>query len=276
MALFLTPEEMFDLPLDGKPNVDREGKVDNSRITHWFGNLAYVLVGVVFKIAFRYSIKNREIIRQFKAKSGCIIIANHESYLDAAFMFLAPRPSQWTRLMARDNLFDKKNKPLDQIFARVGAFPVSRDSADRTTIKRAVKMIKRGEIVGIMPEGTRRGKGTAKLSLHSGFTLIAKMANDAPIVPCALKNVGKIKRKGERLRFPKVEIEFGKPLYLSDFDDFEKKERLQACAWYAMREVFAMRDDIEPNEVDMLSLFPGSVDYKDYFLNNPRKLRDKN
>ena len=270
MSLFLSTEEMFDLPLNGKPDTDKQGNVIKKRVTHWFGNLAFVIVGLAMKIAFRYKVINKSAIRSFKRKSGCIVIGNHESYLDAAFMFLSPRPSQWIRLMARENLFEN-NRLLGQIFARAGAFPVARDSADRTTLKRAVKMLKRGEVVGIMPEGTRRGKGTAELALHSGFTLIAKMAGDAPIVPCALRNVGKIKRKGERLRFPKVEVEYAEPLYLSDFDDFEKKERLEACAWYAMREVFAIRDKVSPNDVDMKTLFPESFDYSEYFLNNPRR-----
>lgn len=273
MSIFLTVDEMFDLPLDGKFNVDKNGNVDKRRITHWFGNFAYVVVGLAMKVAFRYSVINKHAIRQFKRKRGCIVVANHESYLDAAFMFLAPRPVQAVRMMAKESLFDKGNGLLAQIFARAGAFPVARDSADRTTLKRAVKMIKRGEIVGIMPEGTRRGKGTTELALHSGFALIAKMANDAPIIPCALRNVGEIKRKGRRVHFPKVEVEFGEPLYLSDFEDFEKKERLEACSWYAMREVFAIRDKVSPNFVDMKALFPKSNDYSSYFQNNPRNIK---
>ena len=259
--MFLRTEEMFDLPLDGEFNVDKQGKVIHRRITHWFSWFAYVIVGFAFKIAFRYSIKNKSKVTNFKDKRGCIIIANHESYLDAAFMFLALRPKCHPRIIAREDLFNGKTAFTRQILTRAGAFPVSRDSADRTSLKRAVKMLKRKEMVFIMPEGTRRGKGTKDIAIHSGFSFIAKMAGDAPIIPCAFRNVGRIKQKGKMMRFPKVEIEFGDPILLSDFDALEKKQRLEACSWYCMREVFAMRDKIDNKDVDMLSLFPDDTDY---------------
>lgn len=267
---FLTCEEMFDLPLNGKFDETRDGEVIHKRITHWFANLAWVIVGLAFKIAFRYRVVGKENLHAFHGKKGCIVIGNHTSYLDAAFMYICPRPKEYVRIMARENLYQRKPNIVGQIFARVGSFPVSRDSADRTSLKRAVKMIKRGEYVGIMPEGTRRGKGTAELSLHSGFALIARMADDAPIIPCALINVGDIKRKGQPLKFKKVTVIYGDPILLSDFDDFEKKERLQACAWYGMRQVFALKDGVDPKDVDMVSLFPEEPDLTQYFEEHPR------
>ena len=261
MSFFLRTEEMFDLPFDCKPAEQNEAGTKHKRITRWFSWFAFIVVGLAFKIAFRYKIINKEKVTDFKGKRGCIIIANHESYLDAAFMFLSLRPKCCPRIIARESLFRGKSFLQRQILSRAGAFPVSRDSADRTSLKRAVKMLKRGEMVYIMPEGTRRGKGSAELSLHSGFSFIAKMAGDSPIIPCAFRNVGKIKEKNKFIRFPKVEIEFGDPLFVSDFNEAEKKDRLPACSWYAMREVFALRDKIDREKVDMKSLFPKDDDY---------------
>lgn len=269
---FLTCEEMFDLPLNGKLNVDENSKPVHKRITHWFGNIVWFLLGLIAShIVFRHRIIGKENLRAFRKKKGCIVIANHTSYMDAFFLYISARPRQWLRIMARENLYQRDPNIVGQMFARAGSFPVSRDSADRTSLKRAVKMIKRGECVGILPEGTRRGgKGTAELSLHSGFALIARMAGDAPIVPCALVNVDKIKQKGQHVRFPKITIKFGAPILLSDFDDFEKKDRLDACAWYGMREVFAMRDGIAPERVDMKALFPNNRDFSEEFAAAPR------
>lgn len=259
----LRTEEMFDLPFDGEFNVDKEGIPIKRRITHWFSWLAFFVLGFVAKVAFRYKVINKRIVTDFKDKRGCIIIANHESYLDAVFAFLGPRPKCCPRIVARETLFEGKPWIARQIIARAGAFPISRETSDRKSLKRAVKMLQRKEMVTIMPEGTRRGRGTADLSLHSGFAFIAKMAGDAPIIPCAFRNVGKIKKKGERLHFPKVEIEYGEPILLSDFDCFEKKDRLAICSWWAMREVFALRDAIKPEQVDMKALFPNDIDYSD-------------
>ena len=254
---------MFDLPLDGEFNTDKEGNVIKRRITKWFSWLAFIICGFVCKIAFRYKIINKHYVTDLKDKTGCVIVGNHESYLDAVFMFLSTRPKRCPRIVARENLFVGKSAIVRHILARAGAFPISRDSADRTALKRAAKMLKRKEVVCIMPEGTRRGRGTADLSLHSGFVFIAKMGGDVPIVPCAFRNVGDIKRKGERLRFPKVELEFGEPVYFSDFKQFDKKDRMEICSWYVMRQVFAIKNKCKPQDVDMKALFPNDTDYSD-------------
>ena len=129
-------------------------------------------------------------------------------------------------------------------------------------------MLKNGEIVGIMPEGSRRGKGSAVPRVHGGAALIARMGK-APILPMAVHNVDKVKRKGERLRFPKVTVEFGNPIMLSDFDFLPKDERLDACTWYALRECFAMFQHVAPEDVDMAALFPEDKDFTSAFAEHP-------
>lgn len=262
MSIFLKTEDMWDMPLNGERKVTDDG-VPEKHITHWFGNLAYVLVGIFCKICWRFKYHNLEKLRAFKGKRGAIVIANHTSFVDAACLYLSARPSQWIRPMARENLFN--NKLLGQIISRVGGFPVKRDSSDRSSLKRAVACIKRGEIVGIMPEGTRRGVGTAEIKLHAGVAFIAKMAKNAPIIPLGIRGCDKIKPKGSRMHFNEVEMFFGDPILLSDFDMFEKSDRLAACTWYAMREVFALRDGVSPESVDMKALFPNDKDFTEEF-----------
>ena len=121
-------------------------------------------------------------------------------------------------------------------------------------------MLKRGESVGIFPEGTRRDRGTAAPELHGGAAFIARMGK-APIVPSSIRNVDAIKRKGERMHFPKVTVVFGAPIYLEDFDFLPKEDRLDAVSWYAMRECYALRDNVSREEVDMKALFPEARDF---------------
>ena len=83
----------------------------------------------------------------------------------------------------------------------------------------------------------------------------------APIVPSSIRNVDAIKRKGERMHFPKVTVVFGAPIYLEDFDFLPKEDRLDAVSWYAMRECYALRDNVNREEVDMKSLFPEARDF---------------
>ena len=260
MSLFMPMSEMWDLPLPGKRG--------ERHIPHWFGNLAFVVVGLICKICWRYKVEGREQLRAFKDKSGVLLVSNHTSFLDVVFMYLSCRPSQWVRLMGRDSLFDNAGGLLGQALSRAGAFPVKRDSADRSAIKRATRMLKNQEIVGILPEGTRRGRGTAEMKLHSGAAFIAKMGK-APILPMTVRNAELVKQKGKFVRFPKISVEFGTPILVGDFDFLPKEERLDACTWYAMRECFALSRRIPADQVDMHELFPSAKDYSAAFAEHP-------
>lgn len=260
MSLFIPYEKMWDMPLGGNSG----GK----QIPHWFGNVAYVVVGAVCKVLFRYRVDGRDNLRAFKGRSGAVVVCNHTSYLDVAFVYLAARPSQWVRLIGRESLFEAGHGLLGQILSRVGAFPIKRDSADRTAIKRAARDLKNGELVGIFPEGTRRGKSNKVPKLHAGAAFIAKMGK-APLLPMTVRNAELVKQKGKFVRFPKITVEYGSPVLLSDFDGLPKEERLDACTWYVMRECFAMFYGARPEDVDMAALFPEAKDYSSYFQQNP-------
>lgn len=260
MGLFLPYERMWDMPLGGIST--------QKQIPHWFGNLAYVVVGGVCKLLFRYRVDGRSTLRAFQGKCGAVVVCNHTSFLDVAFIYLSARPKQWIRLMGRDSLFDNAHGLVGQILSRVGAFPIKRDSADRVAIKRAARMLKNRELVGILPEGTRRGKGTLAPKLHSGAAFIARMGH-APILPMTVRNAEDVKRKGQRIRFPKITVEYGTPILLEDFDFLPKEERLDACTWYAMRECFALSARIPADEVDMRALFPDAQDLAAVFREHP-------
>ncbi len=283
MSFFLKQEDMWDMPLTARVELDAEGATpakttsqkntkSQKRIPHWFGNLCYVIFGALTKLFFRYRVDNREKLRAFQ-DLGLVLVCCHTSFLDVVFIYLAARTKQWVRLMGRDSLFTKAGGLLGQVLSRVGAFPIKRDSADKTAIKRAAKMLKSGEIVGILPEGTRRGKGNKKPILHMGAGFIAKMGH-APMMPMCVRNVELVKQKGKCFRFPRVSVEYGDPIVLSDFNFVEKKDRLEAYTWYAMRECFALRFQIAREDVDMTALFPDCKDYRQVFLNHPVPVHD--
>lgn len=259
--MFSVHEEFWDRPCMG-----------NDQTNHVPRFLIYIIAGIlnfVFCVFFRMKIENQEVIDKFKGKTtGAVLIAPHYSYLDVIVAFLSVRPRAWLRLMARDSLFVAGNNFLGEIISRAGAFPIKRNTADRTAMKRAARMLKNGEWVGIFPEGTRRSKGSNKPELHAGAVLIARMGK-APIVPLGLENVANIKRKGERVRFPKVIVRFGEPISLDSFDFLPKDERMDACAWYTMREAYALTFNCPAHEVNMAELFPDAKDYTEVFEQHP-------
>ena len=228
---------------------------------HAMGNVVWAALLVVTKVGFRVSAKGLDRVRQFKDNGGVVIICDHVSYSDPVFHYEVIRPKQWPRFMAKDDIM---HGFFGWFLGMHGAFPVSRDSADLSAIKRAVRYLKDGEVVALFPEGTRRGKGNVDLRMHAGAALIARMAK-VPVIPSTVHNAEKIKRTGERLRFPKVTVEYGEPLHLKDFQWVPKPKRMDAFSWFAMRECFALRQGVPAIDVDMVALFPNDVDYSDLF-----------
>ena len=254
-------EEYWDRPFSGN---DQE-----NRIPHGLAIFLSGLCCFLCKVLFRFRVEGKEIVDAFAGKkSGAILVSPHYSYLDVVSMFLSVRPKGWVRLIARDSLFRAGNGFLGTIISSVGAFPIKRGTADRTALKRAARMLKNGEWVGIFPEGTRRGKGSAAPELHGGAALIARMGK-APIIPLGLENVSKVKQKGQRVRFPRITARFGTPVSLSSFDFLPKDERMDGCSWYVMREAHALTRGCAPQDVDMRELFPDSKDYTQVFAEHP-------
>lgn len=251
-------ERYWDMPFGGNS--------PEKHIPKGFATFAVGFVRLVLSGPFRYKVKGAEKLFELSEKTGALVIANHTSFLDVLFIYLAVRPPIWPRFVARDTLFH--NRILGWILARVGAYPITRDSADRMAVKRAVKFLKDGEVVCIMPEGARRGKSATEPQLHAGVALMARMAK-VPIVPMTVRNAEKIKEKGKFLKFPQVSSEFGDPVVFSDFDFLPKDKRLEGCSWYAMRECFALSRRCAPEEVDMRELFPDAEDYTEVFAEHP-------
>ncbi|MEG2260305.1 MAG: lysophospholipid acyltransferase family protein [Raoultibacter sp.] len=261
MSLFLPCETIWDAPLSGD-GPEKQGP-------HWLGNIIYGFLAFVFKICFRYKIEGREHLRSTKGVCGAVLVGNHTSFLDVVMFYLAVRPTQWVRFMGRDTLFTNAHGFVGHILTRVGAFPVKRDSADRTALKRAATMLKRGEVVGMYPEGTRRGKGSQLPQMHSGAAFVARMGH-APFIPATVRNAENVKTKGSwRIHFPQISVEFGQPIEMSEFDFLPREDRLEAATWYVMRECFALSARIPAQEVAMRELFPVSRDFSQEFAQHP-------
>ena len=229
-----------------------------------------MVVGGLCKLLFRYRVDNRDKPARLPRRGrGARAICNHTSFFDVVFMYLAARPKQWVRLMGRDSLFDNAHGLLGQALSRVGAFPVKRDTRRHAPPSSApCACSSAGELVGILPEGTRRGKTDRVPSIHAGVSVIARMAK-VPILPMTVRGVERIKQKGQRVHFPKVTVDYGDPILVGDFDFLPKDERVEACTWYAMRECFALYYRCAPEDVDMAALFPETRDYAPVFAEHP-------
>ena len=135
-------------------------------------------------------------------EGGLVVAANHRSYLDPPLLGTwFPRPIHY---MAKQELW--KVPLLGPLISAVNAFPVNRDAADIGSVKRALRILKDGGVVGIFPEGTRNVSGEAEVK--SGAVVLASSAR-CPVVPVGLVRTELATR---RLRAAHVEINIGAPM----------------------------------------------------------------
>lgn len=173
----------------------------------------------VCKVFGRWEVIGRENIPE---KGGVMLCGNHVSYIDPPALGAgATRP---VHFMAKLELF--RIPVLGFLIRHVGAFPVKRGAADRSALKKAVELLKNGEIVGMFPEGTRSLDGKLKPP-EPGVGMIALRAR-VPVVPVALVNTEKLLPPHSFLfKFSRVKVVYGKPVALDDIDGQGGREAIE-------------------------------------------------
>jgi 1-acyl-sn-glycerol-3-phosphate acyltransferase len=160
--------------------------------------------------------------------SGAVLSGNHVSYGDPVLLWcIAPRP---VHFMAKSELWKIgwAGWALDHLWA----FPIRRGEPDRAAIQVATELLKRGEFVGIFPEGTRSQEGMGEA--QQGAAFIAMRAG-VPIVPIGIAGTDQIKPKGRWfMRFPRVTMAIGEPVTAEEFADLGRKERVEAMTGRVM------------------------------------------
>ena len=135
--------------------------------------------------------------------SGFIICANHVNFLDAVAVVVFSKEK--IRFIGKYDL------------ARIGiirwlehlfdVIPIKRNTQDLEAMKRSLKALKNKEILGIFPEGTRKGMEKNK-KVKNGAAFMAMRAG-VPVVPVGISGTFK--------PFSKLYITYGEPIDLSKY-----------------------------------------------------------
>lgn len=129
------------------------------------------------------------------AGGPAILCPNHISFLDSAFLMLSvPRNISFAGKAEYMNSWKTK-----YVFPMLGMIPIDRSggSKSRAALDAAAAVLRRGELFGIFPEGTRSRNGT----LHKGRTGAARLALDigCPIFPVGITGTADIQPPDARL-----------------------------------------------------------------------------
>jgi 1-acyl-sn-glycerol-3-phosphate acyltransferase len=144
------------------------------------------------------------------AEGGAILCPNHISFIDSVFLTLS---------VPRNISFVGKAEYMDSwktkyLFPAMGMIPIDRSggSKSRAALDTAARVLQRGELFGIYPEGTRSRDG----KIHKGRTGAARLALEqgVPIFPVGITGTDLIQppdAKAPRL-FKSCTISVGRPV----------------------------------------------------------------
>ncbi|PJM96598.1 lysophospholipid acyltransferase family protein [Streptomyces sp. CB01373] len=191
--------------------------------------LKYVLLGPLLRLVFRPRIEGLEHV---PASGAAIVAGNHLSFSDH-FVMPAILKRRIT-FLAKAEYFTGpgiKGRLTAAFFRSAGQIPVDRSGkeAGQAAIREGLGVLRKGELLGIYPEGTRSHDGR----LYKGKVGVAVMALRAgvPVVPCAMIGTFEAQPPGKTLPRPHpIAIRFGKPLDFSRYAGMENEKAILRAA----------------------------------------------
>ena len=119
-----------------------------------------------------------------------ILISNHRSCIDPLVIASCIKKNHVSFLGKKELASSKIG---NYIFSKLYMIPIDRKNTDLRAMKKAIKLIKSGGILGIFPEGTRHKSGDMQ-EAENGVGVIIQMCN-VPVVPIYIDRKFKLFRK---------------------------------------------------------------------------------
>lgn len=158
----------------------------------------YTLIrGLVVGICVGYT-RTKVVGKHNLPSTGAFLLAPiHRSNIDTPLAAAVTRRRM--RFMGKDTIW--KVKPIGWIISALGAFPVTRGTADREALKRCIAVLEAGEPLVLFPEGTRQS-GPVVQPLFDGAAYVAVKAG-VPIIPVGIGGSEGVMPKGSKMIYPK-------------------------------------------------------------------------
>ncbi|WP_130013334.1 1-acyl-sn-glycerol-3-phosphate acyltransferase [Serinicoccus sediminis] len=178
--------------------------------------LKHLVVGPPLKALFRPWIEGR----QHLPETGAAILAsNHLSFSDSIFLpLMVDRRITFPAKMEYFTGTGVKGWLTRLFFTSTGQIPIDRSggSASMAALEQGLQVLRRGELFGIYPEGTRSPDGR----LYRGKTGMARLAleADVPIIPCAMIDTDKAQPTGQKVpNVVQVGVRVGRPMHYPEY-----------------------------------------------------------
>ena len=195
----------------------------------------------IFKIFAKIYLRGKGFGKEnFPEKGPYIGVVNHNSNMDAVAMALVAKHRVHT--MAKESLF---RIPILKWWLRaVGMFPVVREASDQEAFNNALNLLKKGEILFMAPEGTRKKEKGERRRPRTGFIRLAQMTG-VSVVPVAIWGTDRVLPPGAWFPRPvKVRVRVGKPIELEKIDvTLKNKDKMQQQADMVMDVIYQMLEE---------------------------------
>jgi 1-acyl-sn-glycerol-3-phosphate acyltransferase len=169
--------------------------------------MMYTLLRLTLPLPFRFFWELKTFGKEnVPQEGGYIVASNHCSHLD--FFFFPCVVSHRMYYLAKKELFE--NPVWRLLMISTHQIPVDRGKSDREAFSTALEVLKRGNILGIFPEGTRSPDGEL-LKGHTGVARLSLMGH-APILPVGMRGTHDILPRSARVPRlgKKAEIHIGR------------------------------------------------------------------
>ena len=182
--------------------------------------LKLFVVGPYLRSTFRPWVQGAENI---PATGAVILASNHMSVVDSIFLPVCVK--RRVTFLAKSDYFTGrgvKGFVVRTFMNGIGQLSIDRSGgkASEASLETGLGVLRRGEVLGIYPEGTRSPTGR----LYRGRTGVARMILEghAPVVPIAMVDTDKAMPIGKRIpRVRRVGVVIGEPLDFSRFEGLE-------------------------------------------------------
>ncbi|MFO7252827.1 MAG: lysophospholipid acyltransferase family protein [Actinomycetes bacterium] len=182
--------------------------------------LTKIVTGPFLRLLWRPRIEGAEHV---PATGPAILASNHLSIADSTFLpLMLPRKVSF---VAKAEYFT--GNPLTAMYMRAtGQIAVDRESASaaRSVLEAAAELLRRGELFGIYPEGTRSPDGR----LYKGKIGVAWLAltTGAPVLPVAMIGTDRVLPPGRAIpRLGRIGVRIGEPMYFTGDPDDARTRR---------------------------------------------------
>lgn len=158
---------------------------------------------ILFILKHRYNLEIEDKVGLKDIKPPYIVVGNHVNYWDP--FFLGSFLHQDIQFIASDSVF--RTRLFQIIMKLLGSIPTSKFITDTTTVAQIIRIVKRGGVIGVFPEGNSTWDGRSLRHVPTVSRLIHKLK--LPVVGVVIRGGYLSKPRWARgLRRGKVFLEY--------------------------------------------------------------------